>query len=748
MNMSPQFSSPLSPGDQLLQPNLRLRVGEHIIDVGALRIVTRPACPRLTGKAVAVLLELARHAGDTVTREQLLNRVWKDRVTTPDVLTQAIKELRRAFVDDAKPSSYIETIPKVGYRLLVPVCTIEVAAVMTLAGQRFAASGGNMTNTVDIANRAPQTLNRRTGTPIVWRWLIVVACVLILVTAGIVAVTKRASTDRAAAGWQAIDIRAITSDPGPERRPRVSPDGTRVAYSQLDPSSGFERIVVRSVDQSQAIHLTARATADEDLPTWSPDGTQIAFQRVANDGACTLYVAPSLGGSDHEIGPCGNYLADYFDWLPDGKALITSGDLTSAMGTAQALMVLDLATGRKLPLQYQRTASDQDIEARYSPNGRWIAFRRGFAPHSDLYLTQATGGVVRQMTHLSARIMGYTWTPDGRSLIFSSNPEGGFALYTVDIEDGQVHALNVTPAAYPDAARAGGTVVYEIPRTKNTLAEVTVDPQLDKPRLLAPSTGDDSAPAFSPDGKRIAFVSDRNGSQQIWLYELDGSEPLALTDYRGAVIWNPNWSADGGRLLATVRMAGSASLVEIDVASSRRRTVAKSQSTLLCGSYGPEPGSYLLIRRAADARGELVMLQNADTANERAIPLASAVEHAEFDPATHMVYYIKSGAQGVFRRDLAGGAEQLTQHVSSATMDGWRLVDGRIWYVTAMMMNPFDLREFDPASGADRQLVHVKAQLGDANFSVAPSHDRVIFAPMGAEDIDVGAFELSRADTH
>src|SRR5579863_3619679 len=117
-------ASNLSPsGRQLFEelqtrPNLRLQVGEHVIDVGALRLLTRPEKPRLSGKALAVLIELARHSGTTVTRAQLLDRVWADRITTPDVLTQAIVELRRVFLDDAKPPRYIETIPRVGYRLL------------------------------------------------------------------------------------------------------------------------------------------------------------------------------------------------------------------------------------------------------------------------------------------------------------------------------------------------------------------------------------------------------------------------------------------------------------------------------------------------------------------------------------------------------------------------------------------------------------------------------------------------------
>ena len=123
--MNLHVSTQRATDDLLTRANLRLRVGEHVIDVGALRVVTRPELPRLTSKAVAVLIELVRHVGTTVTRDQLLDRVWTGRFPTPDVLTQAIKELRRAFADDSKPPQYIETIPKVGYRLIAPVLVLE-----------------------------------------------------------------------------------------------------------------------------------------------------------------------------------------------------------------------------------------------------------------------------------------------------------------------------------------------------------------------------------------------------------------------------------------------------------------------------------------------------------------------------------------------------------------------------------------------------------------------------------------------
>ena len=408
-------------------------------------------------------------------------------------------------------------------------------------------------------------------------------------------------------------------------------------------------------------------------------------------------------------------------------------------------------------LQYQRAASDADIDPHYSPDGRWIAFRRGMIPHSDIFLMPAAGGAVRQLTHLDASIFGYSWTADSSALVISSNPHGKVALYVTGIDDGQVSALDVpSPATYPDIARAGGNAVYEIRRTKNTLAQITIDPQATQlaqapqaPQLLAASTGSDVAASVSPDGKQIAFVSDRNGSEQIWLCAADGSEALALTDFRDAVVGTLHWSTDSRHLLVVVRAAGKTSLAQIEVASRRQQVVAASQDALLAASYGPDPGSYLLIRRAAGARGELVLLRNADSAQEQVVPLAWNVEHVELDASARMIYYTKADGLGLFRRDLAGGPEQaVTRNVTAAVDRGWRLVDGRIWYVSAMMMEPFDLREFDPASGKDRALAHVKGWLRDVGFRVTPAHDRMIFAPMGPEDSDIGAFKLSATGKH
>src|SRR4051812_37078022 len=256
--------------DELLsEPNLRLRIGEHVVDTGALRVVTRPELPRLTSKAVAVLVELVRDVGQTVTRDQLLDRVWTGRFPTPDVLTQAVKELRRALGDDSKPPQYIETIPKLGYRLIAPVLVLdgpESAVVIETAApaieQRAVESRAiDEPRESASANDAPIP-TRAASVPRftrALRWTLAIAgcCIVLAATAIVIAHLRNdaAAASRAARTWSVSARRVITSDPGAERRPQLSPDGTRVAFTAPDPVA-TTRVVVRSIEPSQVVHIT------------------------------------------------------------------------------------------------------------------------------------------------------------------------------------------------------------------------------------------------------------------------------------------------------------------------------------------------------------------------------------------------------------------------------------------------------------------------------------------------------------
>ena len=90
--------------------------------------------------------------------------------------------------------------------------------------------------------------------------------------------------------------------------------------------------------------------------------------------------------------------------------------------------------------------------------------------------------------------------------------------------------------------------------------------------MLAPTSRDQAAPAISPDGKRIAFESDRSGSQEVWVANLDGSDAVQLSDFH-ALTGSPKWSPDGRRIAFDSRASGEAALYLVDPTTALPRRI-------------------------------------------------------------------------------------------------------------------------------------------------------------------------------
>ncbi|HKE48212.1 MAG TPA: winged helix-turn-helix domain-containing protein [Rhodanobacteraceae bacterium] len=712
------------------ETNRFLSVGEHVVDVDTLRLLTRPGEPRLTPKAAAVLLQLAHAAGRTLSRDDLLNEVWKGTCPTPDVLTQAVKDLRRALGDDLHAPRFVETLPRLGYRLVAPARFMErfeaQAALLPLGADKPADAA--------VAAMPERRLPLRAA-----------IALLALCVVGVAAIALRREQGTGAElkpRWHVTDQRAITADPGPENFPRVSPDGTRVAYSIGDVEHRNARVVQRSLTQSRVMRLTEATDGEETYPVWSPDGASIAFTRHLADN-CSILVAPALGGPERLVDACYAGAVNYFSWSPDGRSLVTTAP-SSAAGGDMAITRVPIDGGARVPLAYDHDASDMDLDARYSPDGSDIAFRRGASPYSDLFVVAATGGPVRQLTHLASRMRGFDWTRDGTALVFSSSHAGPQALYTVSLGDGSIEALGVQPAEYPSTARASDTLVYEIPRMRTQLATVDLDGDAAaEPQPLVPSTGNDSAPTFSPVDARLAFISDRSGAQQLWLADPATGESYPLTESDEPTLRYPVWRPDGTKLVITARGASMGSLIEIDIATRTRRVLTAPGEDVRYGVFGMKPGSYVAVVGGRGEGRELIEFDNASGTQTGRRVIARDVGRIDYDHAEAAVYFTKIAEAGLFRLDPQSGQETLvTSKINPAHLDGWLVLAGHIFYIEPKAVGPSDVHELDPASGDDRVVAAIPGSLADFNFSV--SHDRrhIVIVRTAAEDTDVGAITL------
>ena len=195
----------------------------------------------------------------------------------------------------------------------------------------------------------------------------------------------------------------LTRDPAEEFSPSWSPDGTRVAFSRFT-GSRFQ-IFVMNADGTGASQLTFGDAAATDA-AWSPDGTRIAYTRCAD--SCDVYVMNADGGGVRRL-TYGEQPGDESPtWSPDGRAI--------AFADIDGIFAIDAGGGA-----WSRVTDGpaDDAHPSWSPDGSLIAFdsSRGLF-NGDIYVVSVTGKRIRAVTDSAPLDSHPSWSPDGRSIAF------------------------------------------------------------------------------------------------------------------------------------------------------------------------------------------------------------------------------------------------------------------------------------------------------------------------------------------
>ena len=242
------------------------------------------------------------------------------------------------------------------------------------------------------------------------------------------------------------DSLPLTTYPGVEGPPSLSPDGNQVAFER----SGD--IFVKQVDGEALVQLTSTAVP-EYAPAWSPDGRQIAFAR---EGQGIFLISP-LGGGERKVADTRvPVLLNTFAWTPDARSLVIS-EMTSPV--CASLLVISIETGQKTRLTSPPEPSIGDGWPAVSPDGRTVAFARYSQDTSaNVYLVPLSGGELRPLTADKGSIFGLAWTPDAE-LVFSSDRGGSFRLWRLSANPSSsppIEALDVASedARFPSISRA------------------------------------------------------------------------------------------------------------------------------------------------------------------------------------------------------------------------------------------------------------------------------------------------------
>ncbi len=556
---------------------------KHLYEFGAFRLdpVERVLARHderiwLAPKAFDTLLILVRHSGHVLTKDELIKTLWPDSFVEENNLTQQISQLRRALGEGTDAESYIETVPKVGYRFIPEVREIVGAEGELLVSRRTRTrivlreeeeevSDGSVASAArGIEERWPSprsTQPRRLRG--VWA---AVALILLAATALTAWFVQRR---REAARETTFGPVRLTSDLGLTMTPALSPDGKLVAYASDRSGEGKLDIWVQPVGGAEAIRLT-RDPADDFAPSFSPDGRTIAFRSEREGGG--IYVVSALGGEARKIAPYGRRPK----FSPDGKWIAywigtEAGDTSSFfMGPGRGkIYIVPSAGGPPQELQPEFAAAGYPI---WAPDSKHLLFLGNRDPNAyhegtiDWWVTSIERGpawgtgasaAFRSAGFVTASQAPEAWTPDGTGVLTSAMLAETRSIWRVPISSrdwkvsGAPQRLTFGTAMEVQPSTAGNRVAFASLTGNVDIWSLPIDADRAKPagdpERLTHDAFAHAYPAISPDGTQLAFSSRRSGNRDIWVRDLRTAKERVVSIPTGPS-FNPNFSPDGNAL--------------------------------------------------------------------------------------------------------------------------------------------------------------------------------------------------------
>ena len=179
-----------------------------------------------------------------------------------------------------------------------------------------------------------------------------------------------------------------------------------------------------------------------------------------------------------------------------------------------------------------------------------IAFASNRDGNFEIYVMNADGSGVTQLTNNSAFAGSPAWSPDGRRIAFNSYRDGDHEIYVMNADGSGVIQLthNSVADSGPVWSPDGRKIAFRSRRDADRYEIYVMNADGSGVTRLTHYTGTDESQAWSPDGRKIAFYSDRDGLGSIYVMNADGSDVVSLLTRRGG---NPVWSPDGRRIVFT-----------------------------------------------------------------------------------------------------------------------------------------------------------------------------------------------------
>ena len=574
-----------------------------------------------------------------------------------------------------------------------------------------------------------------------WMWLLAAVAVILAAIYVVQHIPSRAAGS--------LTVTPLTAYPGKEVQPSLSPDGNHVAFAFNGGRTSNYDIYVKVIGSEEITRLTSDP-ADDMSPSWSPDGQNIVFLRFVSDQSARVMVVPSAGGAEHQLAKLQierNQTEIRVAWSPDGEWIATSDQETSL--SPMRLVLISSRTGRKRRLNYQAPTAVSDLSPSFSPDGRYLAYARHISPVvADIYVLEVPkeGGPAteaRPLTHWNRMNRSPVWSGDGKEVFFvGDEPRTGPRIWRAPaFTRGDARRINQIGEASTSIALSlsGNRLVYSKEIEDKNIWRLDLKPasgarakrQASAFRVIA-STYEDGQPQYSPDGKYIAFQSDRSGDVEIWIANSDGSSSRQLTRMRAKISGYPRWSPDGKYIVFHSRLSGYANLYIVNVETGSYRALTTGTTNDAAPSWSHD-GKWIYFNSPRNSGPQIWRIPAEGGPASQLTKNGGGIAFDSVDGK--LLYYSKFSESGLWMLPLQGGTESQVLP-SLYNTDSFAITKAGIYFARRTTDNEASVGFMSLSPRLIQELARIKSPF-DGSLAVSPDGSSLLYVQVDQSGSDL-----------
>ena len=571
-----------------------------------------------------------------------------------------------------------------------------------------------------------------------WIWFAILCGMVLLAFAGL-----RWSFPRSTQPLPAVPVATAS---GHNMQASFSPDGQRFVYAWTDGKSAAN-LYIANIDG----HNRTRLTTDEshDLrPAWSPDGRDIAFLRVGRDQT-DIVIKALYGQSETVLGtlrtPINPWSSDPAHityapgpaWTQSGRSIVVTDNPD---GKGYGLYEWSLDSGLKRQLTAPGNGAE-DIFPALSPDGKNLAFvRYTSGGAADVYAGQLGKMNSTRITFDDRDVEGLVWTPDGKSIIFSSFRSGEHRLWKTSLTGGNEIpiAVNGRDQTEPALSSNGRSLLFTESDVNTSIWEIPINGNAGSLQTqIIDSTRSNDSPQYSPDGQSIVFESYRSGERQLWITAKDGSNPTQLTHLSNVPLGGPRWSPDGRQITFYALVGQHKQIFLVDVKTGESQQLITSKFEDRSPNWSAN-GKSLYFNSDRDG---IPGCWGFDLANKALSKIAQRVCWDNFESPDGKILYFVTTEPGIWQVDLATMKETVVPSLQSARPKRYIAMTPHGIYFIDSEGSGNNLSFFDGSTRVTKVVAHIEGKLApwEAGLSISPDGQRALFTleDKSASEIDL-----------